>query len=217
VFGNVNYLLQYDLTALDIPASCDTLDETIYKPYDGGAVRRAPDGKIYYTQMYVPQQGVPNYPWADSIRNTINENLGVVNDPDVVGNGCNFQPLSFYLGGKRTYYGLPNNPDYNLGPVAGSICDSLSTGVNNFFAAAPKLYVFYNSLLKSAFVNGQNIRGGCQISVYDLNGRQIFSRKIEPTSVYMTTTFDCSMLSSGMYMVIVQSKYDRVAAKFVKE
>lgn len=58
-----------------------------------------------------------------------NENLGVINLPDSPGLACNFQPWSFYLGGKRTYWGLPNNPDYELGPVTGSICDTL-TGIN---------------------------------------------------------------------------------------
>jgi len=36
---------------------------------------------------------------------------------------------SFYLNGKRTYWGLPNNPDYSMGSVAGSICDSLTNSV----------------------------------------------------------------------------------------
>jgi len=119
-FGDYNYLLQYDLTAIDIPASCDTLDSTIYPQADCGAVRLAPDGKIYYSQAY-PW----GFPYQDSMHNVVNENLGVVNFPDSVGKACNFLPFSFYLGGKRTYYGLPNNPDYSLGPLQGSPCDTL--------------------------------------------------------------------------------------------
>ena len=93
----------------------------MYPQADNGAVRLAPDGKIYYSQAY-PY----GFPYQDTMRNTVNENLGVINNPDVVGNGCNFSPFSFYLGGKRTYYGLPNNPDYNLGPLASSICDTIT-------------------------------------------------------------------------------------------
>ncbi|HRC32445.1 MAG TPA: hypothetical protein PK736_03270, partial [Bacteroidia bacterium] len=100
-FGNYNYLLQYDLTATNIPASCDTLNFTSYPSADCGAVRLAPDGKIYYTHAYIPTNAL-NYPYADTMRNYINENLGVVNNPDVVGPGCNFAPFSFHLGGKRT-------------------------------------------------------------------------------------------------------------------
>ena len=109
-YGNKNYLLQYDLTAANIAASCDTVDSTVYPQADNFGVRLAPDGKIYYSQAF--PWGVP---YSDTTRNTVNENLGVVNNPDVVGSGCNFVPFSFYLGGKRTYYALPNNPDYELG------------------------------------------------------------------------------------------------------
>jgi len=130
--GNHNYLLQYDLTAPDIPASCDTLDSTTYLPVDNGAVRLAPDGKIYYSQAYI-SASVWSYPYADSMRNSINENLGVVHNPDIAGPGCDFRPFSFYLGGKRTYYGLPNNPKYNLGPLTGSLCDTITVGINEYF------------------------------------------------------------------------------------
>jgi hypothetical protein len=134
--GNHNYLLQYDLSAPDIPASCDTLDSTTYLPVDCGAVRLAPDGKIYYSQAYI-SASVWSYPYADSMRNTINENLGVIHNPDITGPGCDFRPFSFYLGGKRTYYGLPNNPQYNLGPLSGSVCDSLTVGIHEFHDEDP--------------------------------------------------------------------------------
>lgn len=75
-FGDYNYLLQFDLTASDIAASCDTLDSTRYVPTDAGAVRRGPDGKIYYAQAYIPSNAL-NYPYADSMYNYINQNLGL--------------------------------------------------------------------------------------------------------------------------------------------
>ncbi|MBL0341878.1 MAG: hypothetical protein IPP71_13625 [Bacteroidetes bacterium] len=56
------------------------------------------------------------YPYPD-IYNMYNMNLSVINQPDSLGATCDFQPYSFYLGGKRTYVGLPNNPDYELGPL----------------------------------------------------------------------------------------------------
>ena len=34
-----------------------------------------------------------------------NMNLSVIENPDVVGVGCNLNLFSFYLGGKRTYWG----------------------------------------------------------------------------------------------------------------
>ena len=120
------YLLQFDLTASDIPASCDTLDDYFF-PIEPGAVRLAPDGKIYYSRAY-KSPGVNSFPYADTMYNYINMNLSVINEPDSLGAACNYQPFSFYLGGKRTYYSLPNNPNYELGALIGSVCDTI-TGI----------------------------------------------------------------------------------------
>jgi hypothetical protein len=121
-FTDTNYLLQYNLNALDVPLSCDTIDR-FNQPIEPGAVRRAPDDKIYLSCFY--HWGFPGFPYPDTVRNYINENLSVVNYPDSLGSACSYQSFSFYLGGKRTYYGLPNNPNYSLGPVFGSTCDTI--------------------------------------------------------------------------------------------
>ena len=98
--------------------------QSIFPRYAGGDVKRAPDGKIYFSIAYV-NAGV-SYPYPDSVYNNYNMNLSLINSPDSFGTACDFQPYSFYLGGKRTYYGLPNNPDYFLGPKIGSPCDTIT-------------------------------------------------------------------------------------------
>jgi hypothetical protein len=60
-------------------------------PVIGGLLRLAPDNKIYYVCGY--DFNLPNcYPYPDSVRNMYNENLGIINFPDSLGNSCNFQP-----------------------------------------------------------------------------------------------------------------------------
>lgn len=92
------YLIQYDLTSPNIQLSADTL-ESFQLPIGNGALRLAPDNKIYFARAY--QWGFPGYPYPDSVRNTFNENLSVINFPDSVGAACDYEPFSFYLGGKR--------------------------------------------------------------------------------------------------------------------
>jgi hypothetical protein len=126
------YLFQYDLEE-DFPAETrDTLlsytvwNTEIYK--GAGTLKLAPDNKIYYARPVVSC----NYywwPYPDSLYLPQNENLSVINNPDSTYPACNFTPYSFYLGGARTYYGLPNNPNFALGAVEGSECDTLSTSV----------------------------------------------------------------------------------------
>jgi hypothetical protein len=124
--NDTSRLLQYNLTAPNIPLSCDTLFEIEY-PVQIEAVRLGPDKKIYVANFYDCQCTSNSYPYPDSVRNVYNEHLGVVNYPDIDGMTCNYQPFSFYLGGKRAYSGLPNNPNYSLGPAIGSGCDTIFT------------------------------------------------------------------------------------------
>ncbi|MEO8150672.1 MAG: T9SS type A sorting domain-containing protein [Bacteroidia bacterium] len=125
-------LFQYDLNAPNIAASKDTLWTISNPPYAGGALKLAPDNKIYMSSWFTDGFNFP-YPYPDSVYNMYNMNLSVINQPDSLGIASDFQPYSFYLGGKRTYLGLPNNPDYELSPLIGSSCDSLRPAIN--FAA----------------------------------------------------------------------------------
>ncbi|MEP7265923.1 MAG: T9SS type A sorting domain-containing protein [Bacteroidota bacterium] len=212
--GDYNYLLQYDLTAANIPLSCDTLDSTLYPIADCGDLRLAPDGKIYYTQAY-PH----GFPYQDTMRNYVNENLGVINNPDVVGTGCNFQPFSFYLGGKRTYYGLPNNPNYSLGPIVASLCDTLSTVINEVKEKSATIYISPNPATRLIYFNAQHLKGKQGIlNIVTINGERVFQKPIEILNGgYATLRIEISSYPSGIYFVSFQTEKESVAGKFVKE
>jgi hypothetical protein len=217
-FGNKNYLLQYDLTAGNIPLSCDTLDSTLYPPVDNGALRLAPDGKIYYSQAYISSSAI-SVPYADTMRNYINQNLGVINNPNVLGNGCNFQPFSFNLGGKRTYYSLPNNPNYELGNLAGSPCDTLGVGIEKLeINNNAELFIFYYSSWKKLFINAKNIKGNnCMLQIFDITGKKVFSSSQKSRSTYFTQDVDLSNLKSGMYLVSLITENEKLFQKFIKD
>jgi len=153
------YLYQYDLNAPNIAASKDTLWTLNYPHYAGGGLKLAPDNKIYLSAQYYNDFNFP-YPYADSVYNMYNMNLSVINSPDSLGAACDFQPYSFYLGGKRTYLGLPNNPDYDMPALAGSPCDTL-TGITEHPLPANQatLFVTYIAPWQKLFVNAQNIQG----------------------------------------------------------
>jgi hypothetical protein len=119
------YLVQYDLLSSNISQSKVIID-SIVAPQAPWKMKLAPDGKIYiasFDENY-------NWPYPDTITayTTTNNNLSVINSPDSLGAACDFQPFSFNLGTGRSYYGLPNNPDYELGAWVGSPCDTLSVG-----------------------------------------------------------------------------------------
>lgn len=210
-----HYLLKYDLNASNIPLSCDTL-ETWQPPIGTGAVRLAPDGKIYLSRAY--EYGFPGYPYPDSVRNYVNENLSVINYPDSAGTACNYQPFSFYLGGKRTYYGLPNNPNYELSAVTGSICDTLTGVTNNAQEIKSEVFVYYNSSWQKVFINVKGLKGKNFIMrVYDLLGNVIYTEEEKLSSQYFTRDLNMAAFAKGMYIVNLVTERERMVKKFVKD
>ncbi|QLE02038.1 T9SS type B sorting domain-containing protein [Galbibacter sp. BG1] len=83
------YLYQYDLTAPNIQDSqLLLLEDTVNIKYYYGALQLAPDGKIYFSRIFRPY-------------------LGVIENPNVRGAGCNPIKEGLFLEGKETNLGLP--------------------------------------------------------------------------------------------------------------
>jgi Secretion system C-terminal sorting domain len=206
-----SYLIQLDLTAPNIWASRDTLARMDAPGDAAGSLRLAPDNKIYWSCAWT--NGVVfNYPYQDTMYHPENMNLSVINDPDVVGSGCNVSMYSFYLGGKRTYWGLPNNPDYDLGPLSGSACDSLSNGINETERIIT-LNVYPNPATESVFISGIEEK---IISVEALNSlSQIVSLKFEHES--SRVKINTGTLISGIYLLKISTNKKQYTGKFVKQ
>ena len=197
-------LIQIDLRNYPNNITMDTLWSTYYPKVTAGALKRGPDDKIYFSCAYVPS-AFNNYPYADSMYNAYNMNLGVINSPDSLGLTCNFQPWSFYLNGKRTYWGLPNNPDYDMGPVVGSICDSLSTGfaaISNTKGVINKIFpnpnngAFYIELL-------QTFAAPVWAELFDIQGKLCARQLIDNT--HYTTPIRFEQVNPGIYVLKLNS------------
>ena len=209
--GNVAYfsnadatteLIQLDLIAPNIWASRDTIVQLTHPFETGGSLRLGPDNKIYWSCAWTNLINF-NYPYQDTMYHTENMNLSVINNPDVVGSGCNFSLYSFNLGGKRCYWGLPNNPDYDLGHVVGSVCDSLSSAVNeikfeNVFDLFPNPACDHFTLSLTAPLNS-----GSLIVITDQLGKIIRRVNININSTsYEINTAD---IMQGIYFVSIQN------------
>lgn len=108
---------QYDVEAEDIAASMVHIAhwDGFYSPFAPFATmfdiaQLAPDGKVYIATG----------------NSTLH--LHVVHEPDQPGLACNMEQHGIEL---PIYYfnSLPNHPNYHLGPVDGSVCDSLGINV----------------------------------------------------------------------------------------
>ena len=202
-----SYLYQYDLSASNIPASKLTLSTISHPRIAGGALRLAPDNKIYWTCAWT--NGITfNYPYQDTMYHTENMNLSVINDPDVVGMGCNFSLYNFNLGGKRTYWGLPNNPDYSLGSISGSACDSITNNIQEItsykISISPNPFIDYISVQSEFIIN--------KIIIEDLNGKIITSEKINATQFKINV----KDVASGIYFIKCINGENETIKKIVK-
>ncbi len=122
------------------------------------------------------------------------------------------------MGGNRCYSGLPNNPDYDLGPLAGSPCDTL-VGISEIPAInSAAIHVFYHSAWEKVFINASGLQGNAgMLMVYDMQGKVIYSEEMRIQNGYYTK--DLSMIGNakGTYVVVVQTEKERLVKKFVVE
>jgi hypothetical protein len=204
----LSQLFQYDLTVPNIISSQIVLASISHPLYSGGVLRLAPDNKIYWSNAWT-NQITYIYPYQDTVYHPENMNLSVINSPDSPGVPCNFSLYSFYLGGKRTYWGLPNNPDYELGAVIGSICDSLLSGITNI---DNKEYFrfFPNPFSKEVFLSLNNDDHG-MLTVYNHLGQPVYH-----SSIGRENKFDFSFLKPGIYYFEIEVNGRRLNQKMIK-
>jgi len=154
-------LLQFDLTAADVKASLVNIFNYYSDSLELGQLRLSPDGKIYMSASYgisFPNQYYSFY----------NMNLSVINAPDSTGLTCNFSPFSVYLGGRRCYAGLPNEPNYNLGALN---CD---VGVNDFTGEKEQNITVYPNPNNGDFtISFKQAISNSKVEIFNMLGEKI--------------------------------------------
>lgn len=114
---------------------------------------------------------------------------------------------------RGTYLGLPNNPNYDLGPVVGSICDTLFIGVPSQTEAKPSFIIFPNPcrdrLLLHFALQGTSVLG---LKVFDLKGTVVLQRQIQPAD----QEIDLTSIESGIYFVQIGNEQFVERQKIVK-
>ena len=214
------YLYQLDLDILPtnlIFGSKTILDYQNY-PLDAGSyLKRGPDNIIYRATWWYDGLNYP-YPYPDTTYNMYNTNLSVINSPDSAGLACHYKAYSVHLPTCRTYIGLPNNPDYELGKLAGSPCDTLSVGIAETIKNTSELFVYYASDWQKVFINAKGLQGKkYNLQVFDLSGKLIYQQQGNNESGYFTKDLSMEGLASGMYIVNIKTENEKLSKKFVKQ
>jgi hypothetical protein len=196
--------LQYDLSLYYQPGGVQNSRRLINPPFDSSACdssgpftasaacapELAPNGKIYFGHCYPC-------------------NLSVINSPDSLDTLCNMEYNTFVLPSPHVAL-PPYHPNYRLGPVAGSVCDSLSVGVNEMLASNVLLY-------PNPTKSDLNIKLGkdCKnisINLLSLQGQLLFAQK---WTYGNAVTLALPPLSKGLYLVEIICDEGRVVKKVV--
>jgi hypothetical protein len=178
---------QFDTEAADVAASMVPIAhwDSTYSPFPPFATlfdlaQLAPDGQIYI--------GTGNS----------TDVLHVIHDPDSAGLACNVEQHGIAL---PRYFSnsLPNHPNYHLGPVDGTVCDSLgiNTGFHEFDATI-SIQAFPNPSAGAFTLSypAQSVVG--ELEVRDLSGRIVLRERIPQWSTVHRVALD--QFAEGLYM-----------------
>ena len=137
-----------------------------------------------------------------------------INYPDSLGLACDVQQHALHI---PCYHlrSVPNHPNYFLGAETGSICDSLTVGINTLSKANLNLKVFPNPLtgpnLSISYLLEQNKEG--IIEIIDINGRITYYQVLPQWSTVQNIAVP--NLHSGMYLLRLKSGNSIATTKMV--
>ena len=141
------------------------------------------------------------------------QHLHEMNYPDSAGVACDVQQHSISLGYAQLRT-VPNHPNYNLGPVVGSVCDTLGVGIEEHqhdfhFGISPNPVT--NGMVKIIYLLPQNQSG--ELAIFNITGQVVYRQHLPPWSTiqYM----DVSHLGGGVYSCVIRSGSEQVVKKLV--
>jgi len=139
------------------------------------------------------------------------QHIHEINYPDSAGLACDVQQHAINLG-IYNLRAVPNHPNYYLGPVVGSVCDSL-TGMQELWNEITNFSVRpnpNNGNFNISYLLPQNIDG--YFEVIDVNGSSVFKIPLPTWSTLQEIKLP--KLSSGIYHAIIVSGDQRCSKKF---
>ncbi len=198
------FVFQYDLTASNIATSRQTVAfyDSTYCPLNNPSPLHFSDMKLGDdNRIYISTGGcyadVIHYPDSPAVACSLVVHNFQINAP--------FNQLVFF----------PYHPDYSLGPLAGSPCDTL-TGYHEQQLAQANITVSPNpgqGLFKIVTPAILLNNGQVKAEVFDITGRKVLTQKISAEVSYL----DLSAHSDGLFLIRLLSKGRLFSLKVVKQ
>ncbi len=197
---NFNKIYQVNTDSSNIGASLQmvALNDSFLSPYfqtDFWVMYLAANGKIYISS-------------GSSVID-----LHYINYPDNGGLACDVHQHALHL---PCYSGRGNvnHPNYYLGAVAGSVCDSLGVGIKEnekhdfHFSISPNPTT---GNIRIVYMLPQNKAG--VFDLFDINNKKVFSYHLPPWSTLQS--FTLPNLANGIYSCVISSDSQRATKKLM--
>ncbi len=138
----------------------------------------------------------------------------MINRPDSLGSACDVQQHSIHLPGYSA--SLPNHPNYFLGPIVGSVCDSLTNHVPSITSSVQSFYLFPMPARNILYVTQNSKVSVKEISIYNSIGqKQSINYSSIKNGEYLE--INVSSLSPGIYFLEMLNDRQKIIRKFAKE
>ena len=168
--------------------------------YTIGQIQLAANAKLYFTTSYTI---FPNFIYSEETMN-----LNVINFPDVEGVSCDVDSNSIWLGGRRSLYGLPNYPNYNLGPLTDSECDTIITGIIDPIKSHT-IDIYPNPTIGILNIEFSDPFIPQTIIITDISGTILIKEEISEKSG-VPFNFDIENLKPGIYLISVSNNHGQI-------
>jgi len=194
-------IVQWDTYSVNIPNSKVVVAETDTVPCPNYLVnfylmQLAPNGKIYVS--------------APSSSHC----LSVINYPNLPGLSCDAVPRGFSLP-RSNAFAIPNHPNYELGPLIGSPCDSL-TGINEFSSSQQqRLKISPNPTSGKFKVSYQSLQNeSATLEIVDLFGNRAYHTVLPQWSSVHEVNLN-EAITNGMYVCRISNSKRLVVGKVI--
>ena len=190
---------QMDLWAADIEAS-----KIVIATYDGYA---SPFGSTFYRAQLAPNGKI--YYCCTNGENVMH----VINHPDSAGVACGFQQHGVQLLSYNAFT-MPYYPNYYLGAMVGSGCDTITTATSKPIEIA-NIYAYPNPSKDKIFVGMNYLKGKPILLLVNSLGQEVYRKQIEDT----TKETEVSLIGfpQGIYYLKVQTEDNIFTEKILKE
>jgi len=199
--GSTKYVHQFDVTAADIALTMQTVAvwDSFFSPSYPLATlfvlcQLTPEGKIYIST------GNSGF------------HIHVINQPDQLGTACDLVQHGVQI--PHFYFNtLPNHPNYFLGKIPGSPCDTISgVGLEENITIKFSLAPNPTSGIFNLTYTPKKDPG--EMKIYDLLGQLVYQDYVSPWSQFKKV--DISNLPDGIYLCRLQWGERGVSGKFLK-